>query len=240
MATSELNQTLGELVATHPIYASVFEKIGIDFCCGGQQTLEAACRKKSLDSHTVLQMLKAFAEVPQTDSSKNIHWQHAKLTDICNFIEQTHHAYLKTELPRFSTLIAKVLSAHGKLHPELTDLSSHFGALRLEMEQHMQKEEMILFPIIREMETQNRIIPSHCGSVKNPIYVMEEEHAQAGGKLELFSQLTQGFQTPPNTCASYHDLMESLHRLQVDLHQHIHLENNILFPRAVKLEQQLS
>ena len=162
------------------------------------------------------------------------------LADLANHIEQTHHTYLKSELPRLTQVIEKVVNAHGKLHPELFELQKVFAGLRAELEPHMFKEEMVLFPAIRKLEQSAERPMFPFGTVANPIRMMEHEHDNAGDALAKIRALTREFTVPGGACNTYLAMLDGLEYLENDMHQHVHKENNILFPKAVDREQALS
>ena len=228
--------TLGELVAERPERSKVFERLGLDYCCGGKRSLEDACREKGLDRASVMAELEACEKNEGVEPS----WQTASIAELCGHIEQTHHAYLKAELPALQALVSKVLGAHGQNHPELYRVAELVGRLREELESHLLKEEQILFPMCRELERAQALPEFHCGSVGNPIRVMEYEHDQAGDAVHQIRRLTAGYAVPTGACNSYRAMLARLEALELDLHQHVHKENNILFPRVQKLEADLS
>ncbi len=236
MQQSELDVTIGSLVTERLGRARVFEQYGLDYCCGGKVALGEACKKKGLDSQEVLTALKASdADEKAVDSTD---WRAASLTELADHIEATHHAYLNGELPRLSQLMEKVVNAHSKRYPDLVKVAETLEALRAELTQHMAKEEQILFPLIREMDSDGQI-NFECGSVVHPIGVMEHEHNNAGQALDRLRSLTQDYQAPEKACNTYRALLAGLTELELDLHRHIHKENNILFSRAITLEQEL-
>jgi regulator of cell morphogenesis and NO signaling len=167
-------------------------------------------------------------------------WTQASLATLCNHIEQTHHAYLRTELPRLTTLIAKLVDAHGEAHPELPKVQHEFAALRGELEPHMFKEEQVLFPAIRRLEQVKTPPTFPFGTVANPIRMMEHEHDNAGNGLAHIRELTCEYRVPADACNTYRAALHGLSELELDLHQHIHKENNLLFPRAMEMERSLS
>lgn len=230
---------VGELVAEKPGRSRVFEKLGIDYCCGGKRPLDVACAEKGLDPETLLQALKAF-DAASSAGGDGRDWRTAPLSELADHIVATHHAYLREELPRLSALVNKVAGAHGEHRPELLQVREIFAALKAEMEQHMMKEEQILFPMCKVLETANAVPSFHCGSVQNPIRVMEHEHDSAGNALHRMNAMTHGYTPPQEACNSYRAMLEGLERLEADMHQHVHKENNILFPRAIALEETLS
>ncbi len=228
---------LGDLVARFPEAARVLESHRIDYCCGGDRTLAEACQAAGIDCGAVVGEIDgAVTQTRQRDAGSEVHWQDCTLTELCDHIEQTHHNYLKTELPRLTDLIDKVVAAHGTEHPELSEVKRQFALLRAELEPHLMKEERILFPAIRVLETAGEPPRFPFGSVANPIAMMEHEHDQAGSLLKQLRATTGDYRVPDDGCSAYQALYEALEALEFDLHQHIHKENNILFPGAKKKE----
>jgi regulator of cell morphogenesis and NO signaling len=231
-------KTIGEIAAENPAVTRVFEKYGIDYCCGGKIPVAEACKARGIQ---VADLEAELVQATATRAPGGQDWQAAELSALIDHIISTHHVYLKSELPRLQFLMDKVLAAHGKNHGDsLAPLGRTFAELRAELEAHLMKEEMVLFPIIRGLELakqQGRQAPAaHCGSVNNPIRVMEHEHDSAGRALEAMRQATGNYTLPADACNTYRALFHALGELEADLHQHIHLENNILFPRAAALE----
>lgn len=233
MTRNDLNSSVGNWVAAHPQTSRVFEALQIDYCCRGGESLEQACRQRGLDPQQVaLQLEQAVADEDPTAEN----WLEASLTELCNHIEQTHHAYLKEELPRLTEMIAKVVAAHGESHPELAAVQEVFASLRAEMEPHMFKEEHVLFPAIRQLEQSADHRPFPFGTVANPIRMMEQEHDNAGNALSRIRALTRDYQVPDDACNTYRAMLAGLRQLELDMHQHVHKENSILFPRAIERE----
>lgn len=232
------NKTVGELVAERPGRSRVFETLGIDYCCGGKKTIEQACGDKGIDPGKVIAQLRESETGPDKPGQEN--WLHAPMRQLIDHILSTHHAYLKTELPRLSGLAEKVESRHAGKEPRLTELSGVYAALRAELEMHMMKEEHILFPAIIQMEETNAKPSLGCGFLGGPVSVMEAEHASAGKALESIRALTDEFTPPEWACNTFRALVDALQTLEADLHEHIHKENNILFPRALEMEQGLA
>lgn len=234
MTQVNLNSSVGNWVAAHPQTFRVFEALQIEYCCGGGKSLEHACWDRGLDPKLVEQQLEqAITE----DESSSDSWLDASLTELCDHIEQTHHAYLKEELPRLTKMVAKVVEAHGENHPELATIKEVFGSLKVELEPHMFKEEQVLFPAIRQLE-QSADDPSFpFGTVANPIRVMEQEHDDAGYALSRLHTLTRDYKVPEDACNTYRAMLAGLRHLERDMHRHVHKENSILFPRASELEQ---
>ncbi|MCC6907110.1 MAG: iron-sulfur cluster repair di-iron protein [Phycisphaerales bacterium] len=228
--------TVGQLVTQRPARSRFFESLGIDYCCGGKMPLEEACRKKGLDPHTVAVLL-ASADARAAEHDRVVVNPDAMaLAELADHIEQTHHAYLRVELPRLDQMTEKVFRVHGEHEPRLADVRRAFTALNAELTQHMMKEERILFPIIRQLEQPNGQREFHCGSVANPIRQMEAEHQHAGDALAIMREATDGYQPPEWACNTYRAMLDGLAQLERDMHQHVHKENNILFPKAIELE----
>jgi regulator of cell morphogenesis and NO signaling len=227
--------TVGRIVAQSPHLARLFEQWQIDYCCGGKRPLNVACQERGLDIQAVLTRLQE-AEPQETSPTD---WTTAPLASLCENIERTHHDYLRRELPRLTAIIAKVVNAHGARHPELATVQQTFAELRAELEPHMVKEECVLFPSIRYLESTGQAVQFPFGSVANPIRVMVNEHDHTGDALERLRKLTGDYQPPPGACNTYRVMLEGLATLERDMHVHVHKENSILFPRAVELEGRL-
>lgn len=237
MIENSIEAPIGTIVAEKLSRSRVFEQYGLDYCCGGQVSLNKACQEKGIDPKEVLEALSASdAEVRESGSTD---WRQAALTELADHIEATHHAYLRSELPRLSHLMEKVVNAHSERHPELSTVSETLKALTAELTQHLAKEEQVLFPIIRKMDSTGDT-DSHCGAVANPIRVMEMEHNNAGQALASLRSLTNEYQAPEDGCTTYQALLAGLAELEFDIHQHILKESSILFPRAIALEEKLS
>lgn len=235
MTTFQVHNTVGEIVARQPALSRAFEAAGIDYCCGGKKTLGEACRKKGIDPQTFLVTLAkstAAAEQPIVDAAA------MSLTGLADHIEQTHHTYLRSELPRLNAMTQKVASVHGENEPRLWQVRETFVALFEELSSHMMKEERILFPMVREIEASATAPRFHCGSLANPICQMEAEHDQAGSALERMRELTDDYTPPDWACNTYRAMLDALARLERDMHQHVHKENNVLFPRALVMERE--
>jgi len=233
-------KTVRELALENPAATRVFEKLGIDYCCGGNQSLEQACRAANLPVDQVLDSLEMAEQT--TRATQKIHdWQTEALGDLVAHIKSTHHNYTREEIARLGPLLDKVCSVHGKNHPELLHVRASFAGLAQELTMHMMKEEMVLFPYIVRMEEaviqHEPVLPPPFGSVQNPVAMMEQEHESAGAALRAMRQASSGYTPPVEACVSYQTLYNALLEFEADLHQHIHLENNILFPRAIAMEQ---
>ncbi|MCH8937483.1 MAG: iron-sulfur cluster repair di-iron protein [Gemmatimonadetes bacterium] len=230
-------QTVGQMVVERPQRSRVFDRLHIDYCCGGKRTLEEACAKRGLDLKAVIAELEAFdAEATQGDAVRPAN---LTMTELADDIERTHHAYLREELPRLGGLVKKVSAVHGQAHPWLTGLTSVYADLVAELEPHMLKEEQILFPLIRELDQAATAPSFHCGSVGNPIRMMEMEHQNAGAALGRIREMTTDYEIPEGACNSFRAMLSGLEHLEADLHLHIHKENEILFPKASEMEAKL-
>ena len=233
-------KTVRELALENPAATRLFEKLGIDYCCGGNKSLEEACRAVSLPMDEVLESLE-MAEQSARVVQKDRNWQTELLADLVEHIIGTHHRYTREEMARLGPLLDKVCSVHGKNHPELLQVRASFQGLAQELTTHMMKEEMVLFPYIVRMEEsvvqKEPVLPPPFGSVQNPVSMMEHEHDSAGNALRTMRQASAGYTPPGDACISYQTLYKALADFEKDLHQHIHLENNILFPRAIEMER---
>ena len=235
MSTFQVHDTVGNLVANKPALSRIFEQAGIDYCCGGKKTLAEVCEKKGIDAQAFLANLEGFVSTSADEPVVNP--VAMTLTELADHIEQTHHAYLKSELPRLDWMTEKVAAVHGDTDVRLHAIRKTFLALSQEMASHMMKEEQILFPMVRQLEASETVPTFHCGSLANPIRQMELEHDQAGSALERLHELTDGYTPPDWACNTYRAMLDALSHLQRDMHQHIHKENNVLFPRALEREQ---
>lgn len=233
-------KTVREVALEHPVATRVFERLGIDYCCGGSRSLEEACAKANVPAYLVLDTLE-MAEESERAARKVRDWQTEPLSELAAHIERTHHKYVREETLRLTALLEKVCSVHGKNHAELFEIRSTFAGLAQELATHMMKEERILFPYIVRMEEaviqKEPILPGPFGSVENPVTMMEHEHDSAGQALRAIRETSSGYKAPADGCISYKTLYRALEAFEADLHQHIHLENNILFPRAIAMEK---
>lgn len=233
-----IETTVGQLVAERPGRSRVFQQLGIDFCCGGKKPLSEVCRDKGLDAATVLQVLIA-GESDGTGPTEGDEVDAAAmtLTELCDHVEQSHHAYLKAELPRLRMMVRKVAAVHGHDHPWTLEIDGVFAGFAAEMESHMLKEEQALFPMIRELDTGRRSDSVQGRRVENAIAVMEHEHDDAGSDLERMRTLSNGFTPPLGACNTFRAMLDGLRELEADMHQHVHKENNVMFPRALQVEK---
>jgi regulator of cell morphogenesis and NO signaling len=230
-------QTVRDIALEQPASIRVFEHYGIDYCCGGRKPLAEACAAHKLDVDTVLATLEAAAEghTPVT-----CNWTQASLENLVLHIVATHHAYVVQELPRLARLAEKVVRRHGDTQAELPQIQTLLAQLAEELTTHLQKEELILFPYIVKLERSavgGTALPHGCfGTVANPVSMMTQEHDAAGALLAEIRELSHQFTPPIGACPTYLAFFSGLREFEQDLHQHIHLENNILFPRAIALE----
>jgi regulator of cell morphogenesis and NO signaling len=234
MSTIDTQKTIGQLVAEKPSRARLFEQLGIDYCCGGKRPLAEACAAKGLDANTVAVTLTA-AESMNAGRTSEKDWTTAPMSELIDNILVEHHDYLREEMPRISFLTEKVANAHGDRNAALAEVATVFAGVRAELEQHMAKEEQILFPLIRRIEA-GETSGFHCGSIQNPIAVMEREHDSAGNALEALRELTEDFTVPEWGCNTYRAMLDALETFERNMHTHVHKENNILFPRAIEAE----
>ncbi|MBW2938032.1 iron-sulfur cluster repair di-iron protein [Aureisphaera sp. CAU 1614] len=240
MNTQE-NKIIGELVAQDYRTASIFKKYGIDFCCQGNRTINEACKKKKIDSQKVLEEIDMLTQTSTESSIDYLSWPLDLITD---YIEKKHHRYVAEKTNEIIPFLDKVCKVHGAHNPELFEISQHFKSSAQELAKHMKKEELLLFPFIRKMEKatqENNSLESPLfGTVLNPINKMMLEHSSEGERFLKIQELTNNYTPPPHACNTYKVTFALLKEFEEDLHLHIHLENNILFPRAIKLEQELN
>ncbi len=236
--TPTIDSTIGELVAARPGWSRVFEKLGIDYCCGGKRPLREVCAEKGIDAAVVLQVLLASDAVTPQEPERN--WTSASLTALADHVEQTHHAYLKRELPRLGAMVRKVAAVHGANHPWLLEVNDIYARFAAEMFSHMDKEEQGLFPMIRALE-KGQAPRGECGSgVGNPVRVMEHEHDDAGQAMERMRRLSGNYEAPADACNTFRAMLAGLAEVEADTHRHVHKENSILFPRALELEKRMA
>lgn len=237
----EKAETIGQMVVNDYRKAEVFRKFGIDFCCGGKITLEQACKKKGLD---ITEVREELSRIEEKNGSKNENYDSWELDFLADYIVNKHHAYVKESHPILSELSQKVARVHGDKHPELLQIANDYLEVSEELNMHMHKEEMILFPYIKKLvESKKEGLPLEMppfGSIANPINMMESEHIAAGEVTERMKVMSNNFTPPDGACNSYRVLFSKLKEYEADLHHHIHLENNILFKKAIDLEKELS
>jgi len=232
------NKTVRDLALEIPGATRVFEKIGIDYCCGGQRSLADVCEKAEVTIEDVMKSLELAKESHSAGDEPN--FLTATLGELIDHIVDKHHVFTKNEIERLRGLLNKVCGVHGQNHPELQTLRTLFETLSVELGPHMIKEEQVLFPYVERMEAavhnKRPVIPPPFRTVANPVRMMMQEHDDAGEFLRKMRRITSNYTPPEDACVSYQTLYQALDAFEKDLHQHIHLENNILFPRAVEME----
>lgn len=235
MATT--TQTVREIAQTQPSSIRVFEKFGIEYCCGGGERLIEACAAKDVDVDAVISALEVAVH---NESLQEKDWTKESLANLTKHIVTTHHTYCKNELPRLSGLAMKVVKVHGGTNPELALIRARLAELAEELTDHLAEEEVVVFPMIVKLETEkanaNVEAEESRVSVGNPLALLIQEHDHAGVLLAEIRSLSRDFNTPEHACSTYHAFFEGLKDFERDLHRHVHLENNILFPRAIELE----
>lgn len=233
--------TIGEFVAQDFRTAAIFSKYGIDFCCKGHRTIAAVCDKKDIDSNELLEELNA---VLATKNDSGIDFKSWPMDLLIDYIEKTHHRYVEEKTPVLLQFLDKLCNVHGAAHPELFEINELFIGCAGELAQHMKKEELILFPFIKKMVkatfNQEAIQEPPFGTVENPIAMMKHEHDAEGERFRKIVALTNNYTPPADACNTYRVTFAMLNDFEQDLHKHIHLENNILFPKAIALEEKFS
>lgn len=237
----ETQQNIGELVAQDYRAASVFKKYGIDFCCQGNRTIGEACEAKQLDVKAVVGDLNVSMQANSESATDYKLWPVDLLVD---YIEKKHHRYVEEKTQEILPFLDKICNVHGERHPELFEINAQFKAAAGELAQHMKKEELILFPYVRKMATTPKssikFDKPHFGTVQNPIQMMMHEHNTEGERFRKIESLSDNYTPPSDACNTYKVTFALLKEFEQDLHLHIHLENNILFPKAIALENQFS
>jgi regulator of cell morphogenesis and NO signaling len=228
--------TVGEIVAGDYRTASVFQSHGIDFCCKGGRTISDVCQSKNLEAPSLLQQLSEATTAKQASGADYRTWPLDLLAD---YVEKTHHRYVAQKSPELMQYLNKLCKVHGERHPELFEIKDEFAHVATELASHMQREEMVLFPFVRKLANVKQLTPPPFGSVENPIQMMMAEHAVEGDRLARISELSNHYNPPADACTTYRVAFAMLREFEEDLHLHIHLENNIMFPRAIELEHQL-
>lgn len=239
--TGENDETLGEIAAKDLRKAQVFKKYGLDFCCGGKKTVKEACAEKGLD---VTKVEKELQQADALPASRPLPYGDWSLDFLADYIVNTHHSYVRKNLPDIKAYANKVMKVHGARHSELLRINQLVEEIYSELTAHLVKEEKILFPYIKELVAATNgtelLQASHFGTVQNPINMMEMEHEIVGKNLAEIRELSNDYTLPEDACASYSLLYRMLDEFEDDLHLHIHLENNILFPKALDIEKRLN
>lgn len=231
------SETIGSLVAEDFRKAEVFKKFGLDFCCGGKNTVKEACDKKGIDFKIVEKELDLIDQKPKTREGDYINW---KLDFLIDYILNNHHAYVTNTLPFILELSNKVSNVHGDSHPELIKINEILKSINSDLKYHMLNEEQKLFPYVKELvKLENSGSKIDTLSLEPYLSTMEVEHETVGNLLNVINKLTNGYSIPVDACNSFKVLYGNLEEFEMDLHQHVHLENNILFPKALLLEEKL-
>jgi regulator of cell morphogenesis and NO signaling len=228
LTTISTEAQVAELVLEEASRARVFERFGIDYCCGGKTPLEAACADRGVDVDEVIAALRE----PRAPEAEDVDWADASVSALVDHIVERHHAYLREELPPLAALVDKVARAHGDTHPELADVQTTFVGIADELSEHMLKEEQLVFPMCVALE-EGEPLP---GPLESPIAAILHEHDEVAGGLERLRALTSGYEPPVDACNSYRAMLDRLRTLELDTHRHVHEENNVLLPRALALE----
>ncbi len=238
---SDSKKQIGQFVADDFRTAAVFSNYGIDFCCKGDRTIEEVCDKKGIKTDVLLDELHA---VLNANTAQSIDYKSWPMDLLVDYIEKKHHRYVEAKIPVLRQFLDKLCRVHGGRHPELFEINELFTASSGELAAHMKKEELVLFPFIKKMVSaslnQGAIEAPHFGTVENPITMMKHEHDNEGERFRKIAELTNNYTPPADACNTYRVTFAMLDEFEKDLHLHIHLENNILFPNAIKLEEQFS
>ena len=226
-----------DIALSNPAARQILEDAGLDYCCGGGKSLHEACLQADVPAEEILNRLLENSKHVSPDEAN---WTLAPLGDLTRHICERHHRYVREAVARIQPLLEKVEAKHGKSHTEIAEIRRSFNEVGREMIMHMQKEEQILFPYI---EALGKATSAHCSfeppffqTVRNPIHAMMKDHDVAGELVQQIRKASSGYTAPPDACTSYKALYQDLREFEADLHQHVHLENNILFPRAVEME----
>jgi regulator of cell morphogenesis and NO signaling len=239
-APSLAELTLSEIVTNDFHAAAVFEKYNLDFCCKGKRPLSEACSEKNIDLNSLLEELESYT--PQNNNS-DLRYNEWKIDFLADYIVNNHHSYVRRMIPILAAHTQKIASVHGENHPETVEVAKRFAVVYKDLKQHMMKEEQILFPYVKQLlKFQNEITIKErpfFGAAENPIKAMEAEHEAAGDELFEIRSLTNNYTPPADACNTYRICYQELKEFEEDLHKHVHLENNILFPKTIKLEKEI-
>ncbi len=233
----EKDAIIGDIVAADYRSAALFKKHKIDFCCNGNRTIAQACEQKKIDTDALVAQLN---ELPSMNQAAGIDYNAWPLDLLADYVEKTHHRYVQNKIPDILPFLNKIVRVHGERHPELAEVEQLFNASASELSAHMKKEELILFPHIRKLyAAQSTATPVQAafGTVQNPIQVMMQEHDHEGERFRKIAELTNDYTPPADACNTYKVTFSMLKEFEDDLHLHIHIENNILFPKAITLEE---
>jgi regulator of cell morphogenesis and NO signaling len=235
MKTINIDTTVGEIVRAAPARSRIFENLGIDYCCGGKKPLAEACQAKGLDPATVVAMLSAL---DGGSDATTVNAEAMTLSELCDHIEGVHHTYLREELPRLDFLTRKVAAVHSEHEPRLLELRRVFESFQAEMISHTIEEDQTVFPAVRRLESADGSRAAAAANLKAMIAKLESEHENAGAALARFKELTDNYTPPDWACNTFRALYDGLARLEKDTHQHVHKENNMLFPKALAITHQ--
>ena len=228
---------VGEVVKLNYKTASLFQTYNIDYCCGGNITISDACKEAGIDTESLIRQLEVLAVQKDPDSE---YFNNLGLGELSDYIVKRHHAYVHESIPVLKKNLEKICNVHGEHHPELFEINKLFTGSAGDLTMHMQKEEIMLFPFIKRMEMAKKgnlpLPASPFGPVSNPIRMMMAEHQVEGDRFNEISRISNNYQLPEDACATYEVTFKQLKEFEDDLHRHIHLENNILFPKAIELE----
>jgi regulator of cell morphogenesis and NO signaling len=233
MKESEINILIGEIVAADYRAASVFKRAGIDFCCGGKKSIDQACLEKGIEPEQVREELNNLKDSPSDPSHNFIEWD---LGFLCDYIMNTHHKFVIRALPELIQYTQKISQVHGAGHPELNEVADLFSQINRELLLHLKKEEEVLFPAIKSAVA--GVTPETGHIIKSEIARMSNEHEFAGGAMDRINQITKNYSVPHDGCNSYHVTYKLLEQFEDDLHTHVHIENNILYPKALEIQEQ--
>jgi len=229
--------TVSDIALSNPGARNILEDAGIDYCCGGGISLQEACLRANVSAVEILQKLQLKSEALSSDEAR---WTSAPLTDLTRHIRTRHHAYVRDAIPRLRAMLAKIREKHAGNHPEVGEIDKFFAKVSRDLLMHMQKEEQILFPFIDSLEraslADGQIEPPFFQTVRNPVYSMMKEHDSAGKLMRRIHEASNGYQPPSSACTTFRAAYQALDEFEKDLHLHVHLENNVLFSRAVALE----
>ena len=235
------DKTIAEYVAEDYRTAAVFKKYNIDFCCNGNRDVREAAQKKKIDPEQVFRDLET---VKTQNNAGTTDYQSWPLDLLADYIEKRHHRYVEEKTPVITAFLDKLCKVHGSRHPELFEIYEIFKASAGDMAKHMKKEELILFPFISKMVKAKMagtgVSPAHFGTVENPVNMMMEDHNTEGERFRKIAELSNDYTMPADGCNTYRVTYAMLREYEEDLHLHIHLENNILFPKAIRLEKELN
>lgn len=233
MREKELNQTIGEIVAKNYNAATVFHKAGIDFCCGGKKTLAEACADKGIDPEGLADDIIKSESNSNGVSLKFNEWEPSFL---CDYIINVHHTFVRKNIPDLLQYTEKIAHVHGERHPELSEVTDLFRKVSDELLPHLKKEEEILFPAIKRMSAGENFDAKE--TVRAELTSLTAEHESAGSAMDRINEITGNYKVPEDACNTYRITLDLLEKFEDDLHTHVHLENNILFPKSLKISNQ--